>query len=307
MKSIAIVWAQYGPYHFARVAALRQHAGDMTIHALELANHTGDYAWQRGSGVDSVITVCPNSVYEELPFNKVFLGMRRILARNRVEVCLLPSYSPKQCLAALLAAKSLGVRLVMMNESHAGTARSGPMGTWIKRRLVAMFASALVGGQPQKRYFSSLGLPAEKIVTGYDAVDNDYFAGRADAIRNRRSDFRLQYDLPEHYFLNLGRFVAKKNLETLIRAYRKFLDAASPRATHLVLVGSGEDESKLRKLCDELQLPQYHHPPGSSLRSTLNPPGVHFYGFRQIEENPIFTHWLTPLFCRVYTRNGDWW
>jgi glycosyltransferase involved in cell wall biosynthesis len=74
----------------------------------------------------------------------------------------------------------------------------------------------------------------------------------------------------------------------LIRAYRKFLDAASPRATHLVLVGSGEDESKLRKLCDELQLPQYHHPPGSSLRSTLNPPGVHFYGFRQIEENPIF-------------------
>jgi len=288
LKSIAIVWAQYGPYHFARVAALRQQAGKITIVALELANRTGDYAWRRGAGADGMITICPDSVYEELTFTTVFLRTRRELARRGIDVCLLPSYSPKQCLAALLAAKSLGVRTVMMNDSHAGTARSGRLGTWVKRWLVATFAAALVAGQPQKRYFSSLGLPKEKIITGYDAVDNDYFAAKTEEVRNRAPESRTQYDLPEHYFLNLGRFVAKKNLDTLIRAYALFLDTSQRRETHLVLVGSGEEESKLRKLCDELRLPKYDHPPGCLAKSTGEAPGVHFYGFRQIEENPVF-------------------
>jgi glycosyltransferase involved in cell wall biosynthesis len=82
--------------------------------------------------------------------------------------------------------------------------------------------------------------------------------------------------------------VAKKNLETLIRAYRVFLDASERKETHLVLVGSGEEESKLRTLCDELRLPVYDHPPGSLTKSTGEAAGVHFYGFRQIDENPIF-------------------
>ena len=45
------------------------------------------------------------------------------------------------------------------------------------------FDAALVGGEPQKRHFASLGIPADKIFTGYDAVDNDFFASRADEIR----------------------------------------------------------------------------------------------------------------------------
>ena len=39
------------------------------------------------------------------------------------------------------------------------------------------------GGEPHKRHFASVGIPAEKISTGYDAVDNDFFASRADEIR----------------------------------------------------------------------------------------------------------------------------
>jgi len=61
-----------------------------------------------------------------------------------VTVCFLPSYSPRQSLAALLAAKSIGIRTVMMNESHAGTARAARLDTWIKRRLVSLFDAALV-------------------------------------------------------------------------------------------------------------------------------------------------------------------
>ena len=295
-ETIGILWAQYGPYHFARAAALKRQAGPGKVHAVELAGQTSDYEWKRSASAVDLITLCPGAVTEQLSFLKVFQRARRTFAELKIEVCFLPSYAPRQSLAALLAAKSLGIRTVMMNESHAGTARARGVGAWVKRRLVGLFDAALVGGQPQKRYFASLGLPPEKIFTGYDAVDNDYFAARDAEVRSRKSEFRSKYDLPERYFLSLGRFVAKKNLTTLIRGYAIFLDSAirNPQSAipipHLIMVGSGEEEPKLRSLCQELRLPIYDHFAIRNPQSAIptDAPGVHFYGFRQIEENPVF-------------------
>ena len=295
MNSIAILWAQYGPYHFARVRALKQLAGATQVHALELANQSSDYAWTRpAEPAAELFTLCPGMVTERLSFQTVFGRTRRRLKELGVEVCFLPSYSPQQPLAALLAAKSLGIKTVMMNESHAGTARAGRTGTWVKRRLVGMFDAALVGGAPQKRYFTSLGLPEDRIFIGYDAVDNDYFFQKAAEIRARSDEGRLHYELPEHYFLSLGRFVAKKNLEILLQAYRKFLDATPDSKTHLVMVGAGEEEPNLQRLCQELRLLTYHpaeigRPETGGMTSPApKKPGVHFFGFRQVEENPRF-------------------
>ncbi|HEX4265923.1 MAG TPA: glycosyltransferase family 4 protein [Verrucomicrobiae bacterium] len=292
--NLAIVWAQYGPYHFARMSALRKLASSAKVHAVEMANQTSVYAWSRPTGVEELITLCPDSVFENLSFWKVFLRARRTFKKLAVDVCILPGYAPRQSLAALLAAKSLRIRTVMMNESHAGTSRAQGLATVAKRRLMALFDSALVGGNPQKRYAASFGFSREKIFIGYDAVDNDYFSKRADEIRARASEIRAQFDLPENYFLSLGRFVAKKNLVTLIRAYRLFLNANPGTRTHLVIVGSGEEDAALRKLCRELRLP-VHDKTNSGRPNTEpkicaseNSPGVHFYGFRQIEDNPVF-------------------
>ena len=291
MTSLAILWMQYGPYHFARAQALKQLARPMRVHALELANHSYDYAWTRSGESAELITLCPGMVGERLSFQTVFGRTRRLLKELGAEVCLLPSYSPQQSLAAFLAAKSLRIKTVMMNESHAGTARAGRTGTWLKRQLVGMFDAALVGGAPQKRYFASLGLPEDRIFIGYDAVDNDYFFQKTEQVRKNPDEARLRYGLPERYFLSLGRFVAKKNLGTLLRAFQIFLETTPDSKTHLVMVGAGEDEPNLRALCRELQLPTYY-PAEISPTETTPPakrkPGVHFLGFRQIEENPSF-------------------
>jgi 1,2-diacylglycerol 3-alpha-glucosyltransferase len=292
MASFGVLWSQYGPYHFARVAALKSHADAQTIHALEIASRTSDYQWSRSGATVNLITLFPGAVVEQLSFWRVFVRTRRSFAQLKLDVCFLPSYSPKQPLAALLAAKSLGIRTVMMTESHLGTRKSRTLGTWFKRRLVSMFDSALVGGHPQRSYVESLGLPESNIFLGYDVVDNDYFAQRADHVRAEAAEYRRKYDLPQRYFLSLGRFVAKKNLGTLIRAYRRFLDGADDAKTHLLMVGSGEEETNLRLLCDELRLPVYNKMSSKiDIRESCtgsSKPGVHFYGFRQIEENPIF-------------------
>jgi 1,2-diacylglycerol 3-alpha-glucosyltransferase len=102
----------------------------------------------------------------------------------------LPSYSPTRYFALFAAAKSLGIRTVMMNESHADTEQATGWKRWIKRQIVKQFDAALVGGEPHKRHFASLGIPADKIFTGYDAVDNALFAAKADEVRKKSDENR---------------------------------------------------------------------------------------------------------------------
>jgi glycosyltransferase involved in cell wall biosynthesis len=292
MPSLGVLWSQYGPYHFARISALKSQGRTQTIHALEIASRTHDYEWSRSGATVNLITLFPGDVAERLPFWRVFFRTRKSFAQLKLDVCFIPSYSPIQPLAALLAAKSLGLRTVLMIDSHKGTMRTRSFGTWLKRRLVGLFDSALVGGAPQMAYVESLGMKRDKIFVGYDSVDNDFFARRASDARAHAAELRRRYDLPDRYFLSLGRFLRKKNLNTLMRAYRQFLDAAPDTRTHLVMVGSGDEESNLRLLCDELRLPVYNKMASVIDLQESNtadcPPGVHFYGFRQIEENPVF-------------------
>jgi glycosyltransferase involved in cell wall biosynthesis len=316
---VAAIWAQYGPYHFARMAALERLLGIGRAHALEIAAHTTVYGWQRASNFQ-VFTLCKDSVAERAPARTVFRQARQKLAELKIDVCFLPSYFPMQSLAALMAAKSLGLKTVMMNESHAGTARSNGLSTWIKRRLISLFDAAIVGGTPHRRYFISMGVAPDKVFTGYDAVDNAYFARKADEVRTKASDARHQYRLPEHYFLSLGRFVPKKNLGTLVGAYRKYLDAGSPIQNDLVMVGSGEEETRLKWLCHTLGLSVYDKRavgmptvekgergtefPSHKAQIANAKPGVHFYGFRQVDENPVFyglaDAFILPSLCEEW-------
>jgi glycosyltransferase involved in cell wall biosynthesis len=291
MSSLGIVWPQFGPYHFARVQSLQAFSRPAQVFAFELGDLTHEYQWSRPVLSSHVITLCPNRIAERLSFATVFRRLRGRLSQLGIGVCLLPSYSPKQSRAALFAAKSLGIRTVMMNESHGGTARARGLLALVKRQLVGMFDAALVGGQPQRRYFASLGMSPDKIFTGYDAVDNDFFRQRASEIRAKAEEYRTQYLLPEHYFLSLGRFVIKKNLCTLIRAFGEFRRGACRSTAHLVLVGDGQMEPELRTLCGELGLAVYSKTSTAIGRvppEAQAPPGVHFYGFRQIEESCIF-------------------
>jgi glycosyltransferase involved in cell wall biosynthesis len=292
MAKIIIVWGMWGPYHCRRFEALRDLAARQGHHVTGVSLFSGSrhYQWS-AQNLPAGVTHF-NLGGDETRFPIKNIG--RLLAIPRklgTEVALLPSYD-HWSLALNVAARLYGSRVVMMNDTHAGTARARGIKAAFKQKVVAGFHAGFVAGEPQRRYFASLGMPRAKIFTGYDAVDNDFFASRAAEIRSRQAEVRTQYQLPEHYFLSLGRFVAKKNLSILIQAYRKVLDSNRNCQTHLVMVGSGEEDPKLRALCQELRLPVYDKTGLadrlSGAESGPELPGVHFYGFRQIEENPVF-------------------
>ena len=294
MARIIIVWGLWGPYHCRRFEAFRklgQNEGHEVVLDFPFSGSSVNQ-WHTESLPSGVVHFDFGRDESRLPVPRIgqFLFLP---AKLGTDVALLPSYY-HWSLILNAGVRLAGGRVVMMNETHAGTARARGLKAVFKRWVVSRFDAALVGGLPHRRYFASLGIPSEKISLGYDAVDNEYFARRAEEVGSQWSVARGPYTLPAHYFLSLGRFVAKKNLGTLIRAYALFLKShrRSPisdlQIPHLVMVGSGEEEPRLRALCAELQLPICDHAPLRTPHSALRTPQVHFYGFRQIDENPVF-------------------
>ena len=280
---IALCFSQFGPYHHARAAALRELVGEAHFIAVQIAAATRTYAWKQEKSAETGLRTLCAGAEEDAEFIRVYHAAARLWREEKVTVALLPSYSPASSLALLLSAKRAGVRCVMMNESHAGTEKARGLKRLVKRYLVSLFDGGLVGGGPQVRHFINLGMAKERLVTGYDAVDNRFFAEAARKARKDAVAQRARLGLPSRYILSLGRMVPKKNLECLIDAFAYALQEAPNYTPRLVFVGSGDCQEALVQRCRDHRLSVNTRPDARN-----HAQDVLFYGFRQIEENPVF-------------------
>ena len=141
-----------------------------------------------------------------------------------------------------------------MSESQASDYTRSSITERVKRGLVSCFDSMLVGGTPHVAYAQALSMPPERIFTGYDAVDNDYWAGRARQVCADAAQWRTQLGLPEHFFLTASRLVPKKNVAGLLHAYPRYAAQAPAPLWPLLIVGDGPLKHELEQLSSELGL-----------------------------------------------------
>lgn len=338
------VWGKWLPYHFARVQACAEcfEAAGYSVVGIQYSDVSIDYRIQASVEALNFELLSPRLGKHETDFRplRILIRLPRLLWEYQARVVFVPSYWDWSVTIAVIS-RMFGCRVVMMNESHAGTEQATGWKRWIKRQIVKRFDAALVGGEPHKRHFVSLGIAADKIFTGYDAVDGEFFEQRTDEIRaaQKRSqksylkaqsecsvrlpatgaipvqavsvtDFRMIYGLPQRYVLSLGRMVEKKNLAVLVAAYARYVQGvagdgrseieAGEAPMALVFVGSGVLEWGLREqsrglgltVIDRTNWRAGEYPETrDSLPATLvnkNCGAVFFYGFHQIEENPVF-------------------
>jgi len=184
-----------------------------------------------------------------------------VLNRDNPEVVVIPGYRSWPCFAALGWCKLKSRLPILMSESHK---RDFPRVWWkesLKRVIVKRFDAALVGGTPQFHYARELGLPPQRIFTGYDVVDNRFWQEKADTIRKQGIN-RRQAGLPERFFLTACRFISKKNISGLLQAYSHYRALAGAKAWDLVICGSGELEPKIRTEINTSGLERFVHLPG---------------------------------------------
>lgn len=284
----AVLFDNLGPYHVARLKAA---AGVADVVAVEFGGQSVNYAWADSRADFKVFTLNPSGTSWEMS-PKDFKGrLYEVLDRECPDIVFIPGWATPGPLFALKWCLKKGTPAVIMSESTPWDAPRVYFREWIKSRIVSLGASAFVGGMPQRDYMIQLGMPAERIFTGYNMVDNDFFITHSDFQRRKLLD--TQSDSRRPYFLASSRFIYKKNLFFLLDAYAGYVESLASSAElstpwPLVLLGDGELREPLLEHARKLGLDMEFTAPWEG-GETPHPRGcVYFPGFRQVNELPRF-------------------
>jgi hypothetical protein len=187
LTTLAVSFTNFGPYHLARLRALarRLEGSGGRLIAYETASAERLYPWERTEGAEPFewITLFPGRVLETIARRVCARAMRDALERDRPDSLGIVGYWRPESLAMLRWARRARRPTILMSESQA---IDHPRVWWkeaIKRRRVRRFSAGLVGGPRHRDYLVDLGLPRERIALGYNAVDNDHYARRAETAR----------------------------------------------------------------------------------------------------------------------------
>lgn len=286
---MGIVFSDFGPYHATRITALaaelRKAKTDLI--AFRFSEASDLYGWTPAEPEGTAVVTLAGK-YPAGFGNAVRLGFRfaKKLRKHKVKHVFLPSYSPLPNLLCLLAAKLTGAKAILMNESWGGTEKAGFAGRLLKKLLVRTFDAGLVGGTPQKDYAVKYGLASAKIFLGYDVVDIHHFANEALRWKGVSAEDLPVPNLPARFFLNLGRFVPKKNLGLIVQAYGMAVRQNPETNIALVFVGEGSEEGRLRTMTKELGLRVRNG--AEEKANAAAGPEVVFYPFQQVDKTPLF-------------------
>jgi glycosyltransferase involved in cell wall biosynthesis len=278
-RRVAVLFERLGPYHHARLNA----AGRlMQVFGLEACAMDDTYAWEKVEGAASFtrLTLTERYVPGHSLKKELCRQTWKALNESGPQAVAVPGWSSPEALSALLWCLQTRTPAIMMSESTEWDEHRSSWKEWMKRRLVGLCSAALVGGTAQKDYLVKLGMPAERVFLGYDAVDNRFFENKVAEIRNQKSEIRTKHGLPENFFLASARFVEKKNLPRLLQAYSRYREVASnselrtsnSEPWRLVLLGDGPLRSAILDLRSSLGLDD----------CVLLP------GFKQYDELPVY-------------------
>ena len=269
--AVAVVFHHIGPYHHARLNAA---ADTVSVTGIEWSAK-GYNPWGAAATPARYhkVSLFPEATNHFPGSAELRCAFGRALEQTNPAVVAVNGWNNFGSLIAANCCVRRGIPMIVMSES----ARQDEPRTWwkeaIKRRIAGLYSAALVGGQRHVEYLVELGMPRERVFTGYDVVDNEYFRQKAEEVRSQRSQVRQKYALPENYFLASARFIEKKNLLRLIQAYAEYRQRSEVRDRKsdirdqhspwdLVVLGHGPLNADLRHLISDLRLNDHVHLPG---------------------------------------------
>lgn len=190
----------------------------------------------------------------------------------------LHGYSTVNAIHGIIAAKSLGIPVLLRAESWLGDrARTGTKlaAKNLFFKMLEQFVDAVlpIGTLNTKYWQHYLGRDFPMFLMPY-AVDNDYFRRKSLEVRAGRSALQeeLNLDPARPVILFASKLQSRKRCADLLEAYGNLSSEISVESLpYLVIVGDGEERAELERRAAERQLS-----------------GVRFCGFRNQSELPRF-------------------
>ncbi len=193
IKTIAIHFANLGPYHLARLESAVEVLGPLgwRVVAFEIAGSDENYGWVNGEGRGGFerVTVFPNAAFQRIGGGRLKKGIQESLDELKPSAMAIAGWGTPDARLCLRWCKRNGVKAIVMSETRAADGQRVWWREWFKSRIVRQFDAGLCGGESHRRYLVELGIPEECVALGYNVVDNDFFAGAGrEAPVSRRSE-----------------------------------------------------------------------------------------------------------------------
>lgn len=254
---------------------------------VEIANRDAGFAALSADDSCSFarLTLFPGKTWRDVPGRKRRAAIRGALERAEPDVVCVNGWSLGGAIASIQWAQRNDRGIVLFSDSNRFDRSRSKVLEFVKQRLVFLADAGMAGGTSSREYLKDLGMRPDKILVGYDVVDNVHFSV-SDAGESELSRPAAAPRGP--YFLAAGRFESKKNHLRLLEAFARYREAFGPAAWPLVLLGDGALRQELEAARARLDL-------GDSL---VLP------GFVQYEELP---RWYQCAACFVHPSTTEQW
>jgi 1,2-diacylglycerol 3-alpha-glucosyltransferase len=243
-------------YHLPRVQALTEecHKAGISFYNIQLAGYTDPYRsfFENVERKQNNITLFPEQSLESIPKNEVWSCLKKKLEELRPDVVFIYGYSLGTMRRIRYWAEGNEIAIVLISDSNEFDRRRYRIFEFLKSLFVSRVNAAFVGGTSSSLYLQKLGVPKERIVFGYDVIDSESFCQQAKEGRKNPAQVLKKWNLPENYFLYVGRIIAEKNIWRLLDAYQEYAKFIGEESLpwSLVMCGSGPEEDKLRRYID---------------------------------------------------------
>ena len=187
--AVAVVFHHIGPYHHARLNAA---ADKLPVTGIEWSARAYD-AWGAAATPARYrkVSLFPEATDHHPGKGELRSALWSALEQTNPDVVAVNGWNNFGSLIAANCCVRRGIPMVVMSES---SRQDEPRIWWkeaIKRRIVGLYSAALIGGQRHVEYLVELGMPRDRIFTGYDVVDNNYFGGAPPKFEIRNSKFEM--------------------------------------------------------------------------------------------------------------------
>ena len=172
-------------------------------------------------------------------------GVTSALERARPDAILCGGYNYIASWECLRFAQLQRIPFLLWVESTARDQRNGrSLVESFKRAFLRRCSGFVVPGKASREYLRSFGVAEHLIFTAPNAVDVAFYSRQAETVRTEQESRRRGLNLPQRYFLYLGRMVPEKGVFDLISAYGT-LSSQTRTNLGLVMVGDGPARAEL--------------------------------------------------------------